>query len=46
MPANLEALTLFPGTTSPNGKQGTVALALSRFAFALVGREALRPQGR
>jgi hypothetical protein len=37
LPANGAALTLWPGTTTPNGKVGTVGLALSRFAFALVG---------
>ncbi|KKM63480.1 hypothetical protein LCGC14_1511050 [marine sediment metagenome] len=31
------ALTLFPGTSSPNGKSGIQALALHRDAFALVG---------
>lgn len=30
-------LTLFPGTTSPNGKSGTQSLALGQNAFALVG---------
>ncbi len=30
-------LTLFPGTTSPNGKSGRQSLALGRDAFALVG---------
>lgn len=37
LPADTAALTLWPGTASPNGKVGTVGLALSRFAFALVG---------
>lgn len=37
LPASGDALTLFPGTTSPNGKSGTVGLALHRDAFALVG---------
>ena len=31
------ALTLFPGTTSPNGKQGVVGLAITDQAFALAG---------
>jgi hypothetical protein len=35
LPATGAALTLFPGTTSPNGKTGTVGLALHRNAFAL-----------
>lgn len=30
-------LTLFPGTTSPNGKVGTSGLVLTQDAFALVG---------
>jgi hypothetical protein len=37
LPANAAALTLFPGTGSPNGKAGVNSLALSRDAFALVG---------
>jgi hypothetical protein len=37
LPANGAALTLWPGTASPNGKVGTVGLALSRFAFGLIG---------
>jgi hypothetical protein len=44
LPANAAALTLFPGTTSPNGKSGTVGLALSRFAFALVGAKLYVPK--
>jgi hypothetical protein len=35
LPANGAAFTLFPGTTSPNGKVGTVSLALHPDAFAL-----------
>jgi len=35
LPATGAALTLFPGTTSPNGKTGTVGLALHPNAFAL-----------
>lgn len=31
------ALTLFPGTTSPNGKSGKQSLMLGKDAFALVG---------
>ncbi len=31
------ALTLWPGTVSPNGKSGTISLALQRNAFALAG---------
>lgn len=44
LPGNVAALTLWPGTTSPNGKVGTVGLALSRFAFALVGGKLFVPK--
>lgn len=44
LPANNAALTLWPGTSSPNGKSGTVALALSRFAFAMVGAKLYQPK--
>ena len=44
LPANGAALTLFPGTTTPNGKAGTVGLALSRYAFALVGAKLYVPK--
>lgn len=44
LPADGAALTLWPGTTSPNGKSGTVALGLSRFAFALVGAKLYVPK--
>ena len=37
LPVAGAALTLWPGTASPNGKTGTVGLGLSRHAFALVG---------
>lgn len=37
LPLNGASVTLWPGTTSPNGKSGTVGLALTKFAFALVG---------
>lgn len=30
-------MTMFPGTTSPNGKSGMQGLALTKYAFALVG---------
>ena len=45
LPANGAALTLWPGTTTPNGKIGTVGLALSRFAYALVGAKLYVPVG-
>ena len=38
------AMTLWPGTTTPNGLTGTVGLALSRFAFALVGAKLYLPK--
>jgi hypothetical protein len=44
LPANSAAMTLWPGTVAPNGKSGTVALALSRFAFAIVGAKLYMPR--
>lgn len=44
LPLNNAALTLFPGTTTPNGKSGTVGLGLSRDAFALVGGKLYLPK--
>ncbi|MGA3015927.1 MAG: P22 phage major capsid protein family protein [Bryobacteraceae bacterium] len=44
LPVSGAALTLWPGTTSPNGKSGTVGLALSRFAFAMVGAKLYLPK--
>jgi coat protein Gp5 len=44
LPANSAALTLWPGTSSPNGKVGTVGLGLSRFAFALVAAKLYLPK--
>jgi hypothetical protein len=43
LPADGAALTLWPGTTSPNGKVGTVGLGLSNFAFALVAAKLYVP---
>lgn len=43
LPADQAAMTLWPGTASPNGKVGTVGLALSRFAFAFAGAELYVP---
>lgn len=43
LPIDGAALTLWPGTTSPNGKSGTVGLGLSRYAFALVGAKLYVP---
>lgn len=44
LPANGAALTLWPGTQNPNGAVGTVGLALSRFAFAIVGAKLYVPK--
>lgn len=44
LPANGAALTLWPGTTSPNGKSGTVGMALTRHAFAAVGAKIYVPK--
>jgi hypothetical protein len=43
LPLTGAALTLWPGTASPYGKVGTVGLALSRFAFALVAAKLYVP---
>ena len=43
LPADGAAFTLWPGTTSPNGKSGTVALGLTRQAFAIVGAKLYVP---
>jgi hypothetical protein len=45
LPANGAALTLFPGTSSPNAKVGTNGLAFQRDAFALVGVSLEEPKG-
>jgi hypothetical protein len=37
LPLSGATLTLFPGTSSPNGKSGKVSLMLGKDAFALVG---------
>jgi hypothetical protein len=44
LPLNNAALTLWPGTTAPNGKTGTIGLALTREAFALVGGKLYLPK--
>lgn len=44
LPLNNAALTLWPGTTSPNGKSGTIGLGLTREAFALVGGKLYLPK--
>jgi hypothetical protein len=45
LPANTAALTLWPGTSSPNGKVGTVGLAMvKRGGFALVGAKLYTPK--
>lgn len=37
LPANMAAITMWPGTTAPNGKAGAIALALHGDAYGLVG---------
>ena len=44
LPAAGADLTLFPGTTSPNGKVGTINLAIGQDAFALVGVKLANPK--
>ena len=44
LPVAGAALTLFPGTTSPNGKTGTISLALHPDAFAIVAVEFENPK--
>ena len=44
LPANGAALTLWPGTASPNGVTGTVGLAISNQAFAIVGMRFYLPK--
>lgn len=44
LPANGAALTLFPGTANPNGATGTVGLAISNQAFAIVGMRFYLPK--
>jgi hypothetical protein len=45
LPVAAAVLTLWPGTASPNGKVGTVGVALHRDAFALVSTELEEPKG-
>jgi hypothetical protein len=44
LPANAALLTLWPGTSSPNGAVGTVGLAISNQAFAIVGMRFYLPK--
>jgi len=44
LPAGGAALTLWPGTTSPNGKVGTIGLNLTRQAFSIVGAKLYVPK--
>lgn len=46
LPANLAALTLFPGTATPNGKSGFQGLAITKLAFALVGVPLEQPKSQ
>ena len=44
LPLGSATITLWPGTSSPNGKTGTVGLGLSKYAFALVGGQFYTPK--
>jgi hypothetical protein len=44
LPVATAVVTMWPGTTSPNGKSGIVGVALHRDAFALVGVELEAPK--
>ena len=44
LPASGAALTLWPGTSSPNGKTGTVGLGVSPFAFGLASCKLYMPK--
>lgn len=44
LPADGAALTLWPGTPSPNGVSGTVGLAMTKYAFAIVGMRFFLPK--
>jgi hypothetical protein len=44
LPGNNAALTLWPGTTAPNGKTGTIGLAMNREAFAACGGKLYVPK--
>ncbi len=44
LPVASAALTLWPGTTSPNGKVGQVGVAIHKNAFALVSAELEQPK--
>ncbi|MGB2629076.1 MAG: P22 phage major capsid protein family protein [Candidatus Acidiferrum sp.] len=43
LPLNAAAVTLWPGTTNPNGLSGTVGLAITRSAFAMVAGKLYLP---
>lgn len=45
LPANTAALTLWPGTSSPNGKSGQMALAIDPTAFMMVTKPLGEPKG-
>lgn len=44
LPTASDVLTLFPGTASPNGKEGKNGLAIHKQAFALVGVKLYTPK--
>jgi hypothetical protein len=44
LPVNNALMTLFPGTANPNGLTGTIGLAVSKSAFAIVGMRFYLPK--
>lgn len=44
LPTNNAALTMWPGTTSPNGKAGIVSLLLTKYAFLMAGGKFENPK--
>lgn len=44
LPANGAALTMWPGTASPNGKAGLVSLLLTKYAFLMAGGKFENPK--
>lgn len=44
LPQNGDVITFWPGTTSPNGKQGRLSVLFTKDAFALCGVKLANPQ--
>lgn len=44
LPANSAAITMWPGTTSPNGKTGLISLLLTKYAFLMAGGKFENPK--